>query len=108
MAVDEGVSCYAEVETRTSHGEDNRTVMSRKSLSQCMYIGSKRICRVKAVLPPDCRVGWLKIYAGPRYIASVSLLYAKLLLVNMRIYKCFLGFKYGKIARKPLPTCHDI
>ncbi|KAI9287851.1 hypothetical protein BC943DRAFT_274142, partial [Umbelopsis sp. AD052] len=72
IAIDEGVSCYAEVETRTNYGDHDQAVISRKTLSQCMYLGSKRICRVKAVLPPDCRVGWLKIYAGPRYISSGS------------------------------------
>lgn len=72
VAIDEGVSCYAEIETRTNYGEHDQAIVSRKTLSQCMYLGSKRICRVKAVLPPDCRVGWLKIYAGPRFISSVS------------------------------------
>lgn len=70
VVIDEGVSCYAEIETRMSLSDEKRLTITKKALAQCLYIGNTRICRIKAVLPPDCRVGWLKIYAGPRYVAS--------------------------------------
>lgn len=73
VVIDEGVSCYAEIETRMSLSDEKRLTITKKALAQCLYIGNTRICRIKAVLPPDCRVGWLKIYAGPRYVASVSI-----------------------------------
>ncbi|KAI8138024.1 hypothetical protein BJV82DRAFT_646686 [Fennellomyces sp. T-0311] len=66
LQVGSDIACYAEVETRTQH-ESNRTTLHRtRGLAQCLGDGNNRICKIKAALPVDQWMGWLKIYAGPR------------------------------------------
>ncbi|KAG0190668.1 cytokinesis protein 3 [Apophysomyces sp. BC1034] len=65
IRVDSDIACYAEVEARSNSGS-----IVQRGLAQCqsMQINGKTetVCKVKAVLPPNHVMGWLKIYAGPR------------------------------------------
>lgn len=56
---DSHISCYAETE-----GDDGTIA---RGLAQCLNDDrDRRICKVKAVLPPHQSEGWLKIYSGTK------------------------------------------
>ncbi|KAI8364637.1 uncharacterized protein BYT42DRAFT_618796 [Radiomyces spectabilis] len=69
IRVEDGVSCFAEVEAPSTH-DDDAAFCSKRALAQCrtMEIKGKsvRVCRVKAILPAGHDHGWLKVYAGSR------------------------------------------
>lgn len=78
LQVDPDIAFYAEVETSTHVGGTCRTITTRKrGLAQCAHVPGYpefRLCKVKAVMPSDQTVGWLKIYAGPRIVNQISVL----------------------------------
>ncbi|KAI7873470.1 uncharacterized protein EV154DRAFT_473389 [Mucor mucedo] len=64
LQLEENISCYAETEA-----EDGTVV---RGLAQCITEKRYRVCKIKAVLPPHQRRGWLKIYAGPKVVPAQS------------------------------------
>ncbi|RUS21185.1 hypothetical protein BC937DRAFT_93396 [Endogone sp. FLAS-F59071] len=65
LTIPPGVACYAEVESCLSTIGGPVTT-TKRALAQCVETGGKRVCRIKAVLPPESHDGWVKIYAGQR------------------------------------------
>ncbi|CDH59000.1 sh3 domain protein [Lichtheimia corymbifera JMRC:FSU:9682] len=71
LSVDPDIACFAEVEMRTTLQQNATftTLETMRGLAQCYTSpedGTTRLCKIKATLPPDQWMGWLKIYAGPR------------------------------------------
>lgn len=71
LSVDPDIACFAEVEMRTTIQQNATytTLETMRGLAQCYTSpedGTTRLCKIKATLPPDQWMGWLKIYAGPR------------------------------------------
>ncbi|KAI7878897.1 hypothetical protein K492DRAFT_196478 [Lichtheimia hyalospora FSU 10163] len=71
LSLDSDIACYAEVEMRTTLQQNATftTLETMRGLAQCYTSpedGTTRLCKIKATLPPDQWMGWLKIYAGPR------------------------------------------
>ncbi|KAF7730814.1 cytokinesis protein 3 [Apophysomyces ossiformis] len=65
IRVEPDIMCYAEVEARSNSGS-----VTQRGLAQCQMLqvdgNMETVCKIKAVLPPNHVMGWLKIYAGPR------------------------------------------
>ncbi|KAI9284070.1 hypothetical protein BC943DRAFT_279940 [Umbelopsis sp. AD052] len=73
--MDDATGCYAEVECRLQKtGSTTSAIIIKRALAQFIMDGHQRVCKIKAVLPSDMRVGWLKIYAGPKIWPDVSFL----------------------------------
>ncbi|KAI7852554.1 hypothetical protein BDC45DRAFT_545830 [Circinella umbellata] len=79
LQVDHDISCYAEVETRTQLDSTHTQLVKTRGLAQCFTRDddstshtNDRICKIKAQLPPDQWMGWLKVYAGPRVIPATT------------------------------------
>ncbi|KAI9268320.1 hypothetical protein BDA99DRAFT_546509 [Phascolomyces articulosus] len=72
LQVDPDIACYAEVETRSQLDVTRTQLVRTRGLAQCLDNEDQRgrICKIKAQLPSDQWMGWLKIYAGPRIIPS--------------------------------------
>lgn len=73
LQLDREISCYAEVETRSQSSANHTQVVKTRALAQCTTDqNAERICKIKAVLPPDQWLGWLKIYAGRKMASQTT------------------------------------
>ncbi|ORY98456.1 hypothetical protein BCR43DRAFT_530080 [Syncephalastrum racemosum] len=95
LRVDPDVACYAEVETRSHKPTATVTAVEKtRGLAQCYFDSAgERLCKIKAVLPPDQPMGWLKIYAGPRVKPVGEHQQARQEKINSQHYPLALVFK---------------
>ncbi|KAL0139189.1 hypothetical protein V8B55DRAFT_1521722 [Mucor lusitanicus] len=92
------ISCYAETES------DDGT--ATRGLAQCITDDNdNRICKVKAVLPPHQRTGWLKIYTGPKAVPTPSSGHQQQEVVNKNHYPLALCLRIK--TQQPTETSFD-
>ncbi|OZJ04756.1 hypothetical protein BZG36_01836 [Bifiguratus adelaidae] len=66
------VGIFAHVEATVAQANGNPSSITKRAVAQYKLERGKRICKIKAVLPRDCRSAWLVISAGPRDAQGVD------------------------------------